>query len=58
MQAYKFEHMSLNLYIVRTNLNPRTIMRSPGFINSVMVSCHMRQSGSHILPLAVVFTFI
>lgn len=37
MQAYNFKHMSLDLYIVRTNLNPRTIMRSPGFINSVMV---------------------
>ena len=40
MQAYDFKHLSLDLYIVRTNLNPRTIMRSPGFINSVMVSCH------------------
>ena len=38
MQAYDFKHMSLDLYIVRTNLNPRTIMRSPGFVNSVMVS--------------------
>ena len=38
MQAYDFKHMSLDLYIVRTNLNPRTIMRSPGFINSVMVT--------------------
>ena len=38
LQAYDFKHMSLDLYIVRTNLNPRTIMRSPGFVNSVMVS--------------------
>ena len=38
MQAYDFKHLSLDLYIVRTNLNPRTIMRSPGFINSVMVT--------------------
>ena len=29
LQAYDFKHMSLDLYIVRTNLNPRTIMPEP-----------------------------
>ncbi len=36
-QAYAFENMSLDLKLVRTNYPPRTIMRSPGFINSVMI---------------------
>ncbi|BDA47143.1 Xanthine dehydrogenase/oxidase [Coccomyxa sp. Obi] len=36
-QAYAFENMSLDLKLVRTNFPPRTIVRSPGFINSVMI---------------------
>ena len=53
LQAYDFKHMSLDLYIVRTNLNPRTIMRSPGFINSVMVSCHPMFVRAKTIPLAI-----
>ena len=53
LQAYDFKHMSLDLYIVRTNLNPRTIMRSPGFINSVMVSCHPTFGRAKTVPFAI-----
>ena len=38
LQAYDFKHMSLDLYIVITNLNPRTMMFRLVFVNSVMVS--------------------
>ena len=36
-QAYAFENLSLDLKLVRTNFPPRTIVRGPGFINSVMI---------------------
>ena len=37
VQAYDFENLSLDLKLVRTNFPPRTIVRGPGFINSVMI---------------------
>ena len=36
-QAYAFPAMDLDLKVVRTNLAPRTIVRGPGFTNSVMI---------------------
>ena len=36
-QAYAFPDMDLDLKLVRTNLAPRTIVRGPGFVNSVMI---------------------
>ena len=36
-QAYAFPAMDLDLKLVRTNLAPRTIVRGPGFTNSVMI---------------------
>ena len=36
-QAYAFPAMDLDLKLVRTNLAPRTIVRAPGFTNSVMI---------------------
>lgn len=36
-QAYAFPAIDLDLKLVRTNLPPRTIVRGPGFINSVMI---------------------
>ncbi|EIE21740.1 molybdenum cofactor-binding domain-containing protein [Coccomyxa subellipsoidea C-169] len=37
LKAYAFENLSLDLKLVRTNFPPRTIVRGPGFINSVMI---------------------
>jgi CO/xanthine dehydrogenase Mo-binding subunit len=36
-QAYEIPNIDLDLKLVRTNLAPRTIVRGPGFLNSVMI---------------------
>lgn len=48
VQAYEFENLSLDLKLVRTNFPPRTIVRGPGFINSVMI---IEQVPARPLPL-------
>lgn len=40
-QAYDLGAVDIKLRVVRTNLAPRTIVRAPGFLNSVMVSEHI-----------------
>ncbi len=37
-QAYDLPAVDMELRLVRTNLAPRTIVRGPGFLNSVMIS--------------------